>query len=141
METRRRMTRREFKRGLKQFRRTSQEYHEHHIPSGYMLRLSDGCHYLRIKAGAYWLFDKIASFQHDDRIQLHPFQIWQLKIISTYWLLECTNADFQVMLTTKIEHAQFPSDDFEIIVVEGTALLLSEYRSAIQPKLKQCTRN
>ncbi len=113
------MTRREFKRGLKQFRRTSQEYHEHHILSGFMLLLSNGCHYLRIKVGANWLFDEIASGQNDDRIQSTTFQVWQLKRCWDHWLLECTNADCEVLLSVKIDFARFPVDEFEIVVKDG----------------------
>jgi hypothetical protein len=76
-----RSTVKEFKRGLKQFRKPSQEFWEHHLPSGYTLRLSNGCEYFRIKAGAYWIFDAIASFQQDDRIQSYSFQLWEFKLV------------------------------------------------------------
>jgi hypothetical protein len=126
--TTRRFTRKKFKRGLKQFRTATKQYHEHHMPSGYILRLSDGCEYLRMNARGYWIFDAIASFQKDQRIQPHPFQFWEFKLGFGDWLVECINAEYKTILSDKIGYARFPLDTIEIVVVEGTAFLLSEFK-------------
>lgn len=122
------MTLREFKRGLKQFRKPSQEFWEHHN-RGYMIRLSDGCHYLRITVSAWWLFDKIASFQSYDRIKSSSFQLWEFKLGFGDWQVKCSNAKLDILLTTKIDYARFLFDEFELVVKDGIAYLPEEYRT------------
>ena len=126
MKTTDKLTSQEFALGLKQFIGTTQ-YWEHFIPGSFRLRLTDGCNFVRQEAGAFWLFDMIASYQHDARISLYPFQIWQLKRLEDQWILECTKDTGQHMLTHRISFSDFPIDHIEIWVLDGIALLPSEY--------------
>ena len=124
-----RMTLREFKKSLKQFRKPSQEFCEHHHPNGSMLRISEGCEFIRMYAGGSWIFDTMVSFQEDQRIRSSSFQLWEFEICFDHWLVSCINAKLEVILTTKIGYARFPLDEFEIVVKNGTAFLLSEYNA------------
>lgn len=124
-----RMTLREFKRGLKQFRRPTEQLHNHYHSNGYLLHLSEGCEYLRMNAEASWIFDAIASHQREDRIQSQSFQLWEFKFCYDHWLVSCINAKLEVILTTKIGYARFPLGEFEIVVKNGIAYLLSEYKA------------
>lgn len=45
---------------LRQFRGTG-DYHDHGLPLGLSIVLTDGCHFLREKAHCDWLFDAIGS--------------------------------------------------------------------------------
>ena len=126
MKTTDKLTGQEFELGLKHFIGT-QQYWEHFIPGSFRLRLTDGCNFVRQEAGAFWLFDMIASYQHDDRINLNPFQIWQLSKKEDYWSLECRGDNGQHMLTARIGFSDFPIDHIEIWVLDGIALLPSEY--------------
>ena len=126
MKTTEKLSREEFELGLKQFIGT-QNYWEHNVPGAFTLILTDGANYIRQEAQAYWLFDLIATFQFDDRIQLHPFQMWQLKKLDEFWILECTRDDGEHMLTKIIDYSDFPIDLIDIWVFDGVALLPSEY--------------
>jgi hypothetical protein len=126
MKTTDKLTGQEFELGLKQFFGTTQ-YWEHFIPGAFRLRLTDGCNFVRQEAGAFWLFDMIASYQYDERIKLYPFQIWQLTRKEDHWSLECRRDDGQHMLTSRISYSDFPIDHIEIWVLDGIALLPSEY--------------
>jgi len=123
------MTKKEFKRDLKQFRTATKQYWEHYPASGPMLRLSNGCHFVRINAGAFWLFEKVATAQQNDKIQSCSFQIWQLKRCYYDWQLECTNSIDEVLFSVNIDVIHFPVDEFTIILFEGVALLPAEYRA------------
>ena len=82
-----------------------------------------------MKAGASWIFDNIASYQQDDRIHSHSFQLWEFEICFDHWQVKCLNADFDNLLTAKIAYARFPLDEFDIVVKDCTAYLLSEYQA------------
>ncbi len=126
MKTTEKLTKEDLALGLKQFIGTTQ-YWDHFIPGSFRLRLTDGCNFVRQEAGANWLFDMIASYQYDDRINLYLFQIWQLKRKEDHWSLECRGDDGQHMLTSRIGYSDFPIDHIEIWVLDGIALLPSEY--------------
>jgi hypothetical protein len=125
MKTTERLTKQEFELGLKQFIGT-QQYWEHKFSGSKTLRLTDGCRFVREEAEATWLFNAIATLQSDERIQLHPFQIWLLKRWEGRWRLECRRDDGEHVLT-KISNTDFPLDHFEVWVVDNVALLPSEY--------------
>jgi len=126
MKTTDKLTKEEFTLGLKQFIGT-QYYWEHFIPGALRLKLTDGCNFVRQEASAFWLFDMIASYQYDDRINLYPFQIWQLTQKEDHWLLECRGDEGQSMLTHRLDYSDFPIDHIEIWVLDGVALLPSGY--------------
>ena len=126
MKTTEKLTKEDFALGLKQFIGTEQ-YWEHKLPGAFLLRLTDGCNFVRTEAEARWLFDIIASGQYSSRISLHPFQIWNLNKKDDHWLLECRSDDGIQMHSRRIEYSDFPIDHIEIWVLDGIALLPSEY--------------
>jgi hypothetical protein len=125
MKTTERLTKQEFELGLKQFIGT-QQYWEHKFPGSTILRLTDGCRFIREEAEATWLFDAIATLQSDQRIQPQSFQMWQLKRWEGRWRLECRADDGEHVLT-KISNSDFPLHHIELWVLDGIALLPSEY--------------
>ena len=44
------------------------------------LLYTDGVQYLAENAGAYWLINVVASYQHKRRVAREPFQLWTLKV-------------------------------------------------------------
>jgi hypothetical protein len=125
MKTTERLTKQEFELALKGFIGT-QQYWPHQFPGSKILRLTDGCRFVREEAEATWLFNAIASLQSDHRIQPHPFQMWQLKRWEDRWVLECRRDDGEHVVT-KISNFDFPLHTFEVWVVDNVALLPSEY--------------
>ncbi len=125
MKTTERLTKQEFELGLKQFTGRTQ-YHKHLYPGAITLMLTCGCQFVKVEAEATWLFNAIASLQSDQRIQPHPFQIWQLNKWEGRWLLECRRDDGEHVLS-KISNTDFPLDHIELWVLDGIALLPSEY--------------
>ena len=116
MRTTEKLTKEEFALGLKKFIGTEQ-YWDHKLLGAFTLRLTDGCNYVRVEAEARWLFDTIASLQFDHRIQLHPFQRWQLKKLEDSWSLECIQDDGGQMLIKTIEYSDFPIDQIRVSYV------------------------
>ena len=119
------VTKQEFELGLKQFSGTT-KYHKHLYPGAITLMLTDGCQFVKVEAEATWLFNAIASLQSDQRIQPHLFQMWQLKRWQGRWVLECRIESGEHVLT-KISNSDFPLDNIELWVLDGIALLPSEY--------------
>ena len=62
---------------LDQFTGTEQYYQHMLVKDMYC---TDGVHYLATEAGAYWLIDLIASYQHVPEVAAEPFQVWTLKL-------------------------------------------------------------
>jgi hypothetical protein len=118
---------RTFQKTLNGFHGTD-EYHRHLLPNGQFLLLTDGCDYVRENAGdgAHWLFDLILSWQM--KLRKHRFQVWKLKKqVDDTWFIECQDGNNQFLIGQEIEHSDFPIDQFEVWVVDGVALLPSEY--------------
>lgn len=116
-----------FLRTLKGFHGTSQ-YHRHQQADGQFLLLTDGCEYVRQNAGdfACWLFNHILSFQR--LLKKHRFQVWRLnKQEDNSWFLECQDGNEVFLVGKEIEFFEFPADHFELWVVDGVALLPTEY--------------
>jgi len=95
------------------------------------LLFTDGMQYLSNKAGAYWLLDIIASYQGKLK-RLYDFQIWSL-------LRDNNGAGDGCVITMKIDTGEpdiirqhikftdFPFDVFKCYVIDGIAMLPSEY--------------
>ena len=136
MKTTEKLTKEEFKLGLKQFRGTS-EYHEHIFPGVLALKLTDGANFVRQEAQAGWLFDAISFFQSHRLIIPLPIQFWRLRKVKDQFLLECIPDEqwlskHKLINRTSIVNADcigktFPVEHFEIWVQDGVAMLPSEY--------------
>jgi hypothetical protein len=117
------------KRTLKEFRGT-ESYHKHLFPGKSPILLTDGCDFVRENCKAYWLFDAILSYQLEKRVKNIPFQIWELRQQKSdlSWLLTCReDSGVKPIVTQRIEFSDFPLDSIRIWVIDGIALLPSEY--------------
>jgi hypothetical protein len=117
----------EIKQTLEGFTGTTQ-YYMHYFPQGLKILLTDGCDYIREKCEAYWLFDAILSFQLKSQIREEPFQVWKLqKQPDNSWELLCEDGNKKVIAVQAIEYSDFPLDEIIIWLVDGVAMLPSEY--------------
>lgn len=117
------------KRQLKEFRGTSQ-YHKHLFPGKSPILLTDGCEFVRESCKAHWLFDAILSYQLDQRLKNVSFQIWELRqqMKDLSWLLSCQeDSGKKPVISQRIEFSDFPIESIKIWVIQGVALLPSEY--------------
>ena len=116
----------DFKANLAEFKGTFQ-YHTHRIGK-LCINLTDGCDYVRTEAQAYWLFDAILSHQVTNIISKHSFQVWRLKQQeSKTWKLSCEDGNKKVLIVQDIEYSDFPIPEITIWLVDGVAMLPTEY--------------
>ena len=102
-------------------------YHSHRI-GNLKINLTDGCDYLRHEAEAFWLFDAILSHQTSAKVRNEPFQVWRLKKQSDEtWLLTCEDGNKNIVTEQRIEFSDFPLDEITIWLVDGIAMLPTEY--------------
>ena len=115
----------ELKVHLQQFTGT-EHYYEHRTIGSLKLFLTDGCKYLAEKAGCYWLYDVLASYQH--KLCNETFQTWTLKkFISLGWTITATDGNGKVLVTQDIPYSDFPIEDgITLFLVDGVVLLPSE---------------
>ena len=121
------ITKEEFQRILRGFHGT-EEYHRHVLPNGMSLLLTDGLEFVRENSGegAYWLFDLILSWQL--KLRKHRFQVWSLKRQDDdTWYIECSDGNHNFIVGQEIKYCDFPLEKFEFWVIDGVALLPSEY--------------
>ena len=102
-------------------------YHSHSI-GNLQLNLTDGCDFLRVAAECFWLFDAILSHQTNQKVKEQSFQVWKLqKQEDNTWLLQCEDGNKGIVTVQKIEYSDFPLNQIIIWVVDGVAMLPSEY--------------
>lgn len=102
-------------------------YHPHRI-GNLKINLTDGCDYLREEARAFWLFDAILSHQTSVKVRRESFQVWKLnKQADDTWLLSCEDGNKNVITDQKIQFSDFPLDEIIIWLVDGVAMLPTEY--------------
>ena len=127
METKIQISASELCKTLKRFTGTSM-YYRHTLSNGMFLLLTEGCNYIRENAGdgAYWLYDLILSFQC--KLRKHRFQAWNLrKQEDESFYIECSDGNHNFIIGQDIPYSDFPLDNFELWVIDGVALLPSEY--------------
>ena len=110
---------------LSQFTGT-EEYYEHSIGRMRLL-LTDGCHFVRERFQAYWLFDVVLSHQTSKRVRDEVFQVWKLKRFRKRWIINCTDGNGKLLAKQIIEYSDFPLDEITIWIEDGVALLPSEH--------------
>ena len=106
----------------------TESYHLHRLANGMIMKLTDGCAFVREYAGegAYWLFDIILSWQY--KLHQHPFQVWKLRQLENVsWMIQCTDGNETVLATQEIPYSDFPIDSIDIWLTDGVCLLASEY--------------
>ena len=114
---------------LNQFHGTA-EYYKHLFPGKSPLLITEGCKYVRDTCNAYWLFDVILSYQCERILKDIKFQIWELKRLKVdlSWQLTCKeDTNTKPLIRQSIEFSDFPIDYIKIWVIDGVALLPSEY--------------
>jgi len=127
METAMRISINEFRNTLAEFIGTA-NYYLHQLPNGMSIKLTDGCQFVREFAGggAYWLFDLILS--HQMNLKTFEFQVWKLKKQENEsWLIQCSDGNDKFLAAQEIPYSDFPIDSIEIWLIDGVALLPSEY--------------
>ena len=125
------MTAAEFRSQLAHF--TGSETFTRHSLSRSLL-MTEGVVFLASAAGAYWLTDAIASYQHTDRVLSEHFQVWHLtvdaKTRSATLTMKDGNSD-AAMITQAVEYTDFPLDDITLWLVRDdqhwVLMLPSEY--------------
>jgi len=112
----------------------TENYYEHKTTDYLNLLLTDGCNYVREAADARWLFGEILYHQPRPEIRDLDFQIWVLwddkedKSNAGCWALRCEDKDHNaVLVQIIIEEVKFPINEICIWVVDGVAMLPSEY--------------
>ena len=114
---------------LKHFRGTT-IYYKHLFPGKSPILLTEGCNYIREQCHAYWLFDAILSYQGDSRLKGVGFQVWDLQLQEKdlTWLLTCREDRGKPSIIKQvIPYSDFPLQKITIWVIDGVALLPSEY--------------
>ena len=103
------------------------KYHIHQLFK-LSINLTDGCDYVRREARAYWLFDAILSHQLTSTVNKQPFQVWRLKKQEDdTWSLICEDGNKNILATQRIEFSDFLIDEITIWLVNGVAMLPTEY--------------
>lgn len=121
------ISKKDFQTALQEFRGT-EKYHRHTIRKDLFLLLTDGCQFVRENAGggAYWLFDLILSWQM--KLKKHRFQCWLVtKQEDGSFYIECSDGNHNFLIGQEVPYSDFPLDKLELWVVDGVALLPSEY--------------
>jgi hypothetical protein len=101
-------------------------YHRHEAVGNAFILLTDGSNYVRETCESYWLFDLMLSYQK--QLKPYSFQVWHLKRIKeNEYLITCEDGNERILVTQKIPFSDFPLDEIKIWLIDGVALLPSEY--------------
>jgi len=88
--------------------------------------LTEGAHYIAEACEAYWLFEVIASHQHNPKIANHPLlrviQFWTLEVQERQGRLRCEWDLGKVVLTQEIPDPDFPLAQIQIWVQGSTGI-------------------
>ena len=98
------------------------------------LLMTEGVAFLADQAGANWLTDAIASYQHEARVRAEPFQVWGLVVDASTRsaLLTMTDGNSSTpIISQEIDWTDFPLAEITLwAVAEGddrVLILPSEY--------------
>lgn len=103
----------------------TQQYHVHQVLQ-LKSKITDGIHFIREECKAYWLLDAIYSYY--SQLATEEFQVWVLEVLeSDTWLLTATDGNSNILAQQEIVYSDFPLDSITIWLVDGIAMLPSEY--------------
>ncbi|MCA1452856.1 hypothetical protein I6F35_06425 [Bradyrhizobium sp. BRP22] len=89
---------------------------------------TEGVQYLAESGGAYWLLDKVATWQLEPRVKAEPFQSWKLKVNENRTAtLTCDDGKGNIVHSEAIDWTDFPLDQIELWVEGNVILLPSEH--------------
>lgn len=98
------------------------------------LLITEGVAFLADQAGAHWLIDAIASYQHEARVRAEPFQVWGLAVNASTRSAMLTMTDGNSptpIISQEIDHTDFPLNEIALwAIAEGdhrVLMLPSEY--------------
>ncbi len=105
---------------LEQFTGTTQ-YFSHWTKK---LKYTDGIFFVAEAAGAFWLIDLIASYQHLDE----EFQVWTLHKEGEFYYVECTDGNDSVLVRQDLDFTDFPEEivPFKAYLENNVLMLPSE---------------
>lgn len=96
--------------------------------------MTEGVAFLADQAGAHWLVDAIASYQHEARARAEPFQAWSLVVDATTRSAALTMTDgnsSRPIIQQEIDYTDFPLAKIELWAVSDgdhrVIMLPSEY--------------
>lgn len=90
------------------------------------LRYTDGVRYLAERAGAYWLIDYVASYQH--LLSKHKFQVWKFTVKESQCVVEVTDGNGKkIHKPDPIAFTTLPDGEVSVWLIDGVLLLPSEY--------------
>ena len=108
----------------------SESFHAHPLTK---LVYTDGVKYLAETAGAFWLVDIVASYQHKAKVAREAFQLWTLQIRRNKSAVVTMKSDCgqPAIITQRIDYSDFPLDSIELYCCANgngvTLMLPSEY--------------
>lgn len=109
---------------LQQFTGTSQYYRS---TMGSM-KNTDGVQFLAEHAGAFWLLEAIASYQHTPEVKAEGFQLWELTVKDHAAVLTMkADSDQPAIVTKVIPFTDFPLDRVTLYLIDDVLMLPSEY--------------
>lgn len=92
------------------------------------LKATDGVAMVAQKAGAFWLFDAIASYQGEPKIKELEIQFWYLEVKDGKAELYCIyDKGHPKIVNQMIEYSDYPEGLWEFYVTNGVIMLPSEY--------------
>ena len=119
------MTPEELQQNLKQFCGTSCYY-----PSSFRrLKLTEGAHYLRMKADCFWLIDIIESYHLEEPVKSTPFQIWKLlvNLEDHTGKVVCEDGNGNQIVEQELTYTDFPLEEITLWCIDKVVLLPNEY--------------
>jgi len=94
--------------------------------------LTEGAKYLAETAGAYWLMDVIASWQHKQAVRVETFQVWTMTVKANHEArIVCDDGNGNKLAVQIIPYTDFPFNWFKLYFCnqgsESIILLPGEY--------------
>jgi hypothetical protein len=109
---------------LAQFTGT-EDWHRHGLVRNVLY--TDGVKFVAERGAAYWLLDKVATLQLEERVRAEPFQVWRLKVQGTAATLTCDDGNDNIIHCEQIHYTDFPLDEIAFYVEGDVILLPSEH--------------
>jgi len=88
---------------------------------------TDGVKFVAERGAAFWLIDKVATLQLEERIRSEPFQVWRLKVEGSAATLTCDDGNDNVIHSERIDYTDFPMAEITFFVEGDVILLPSEH--------------
>lgn len=89
---------------------------------------TDGVKSMVTDCKAYWLIDLIISHQIHQKVEIEPFQVWDLKRVQgDVFTIIATDGNHNKLTSQEIHFSDFPYDLATIWLVDGCLMLPNEY--------------